>query len=106
MKRALLLVLALMVIGISVTSFFLWGMDMQKRFQILHNISVGFNVIYALTIITVVITIIKDNNDPIITISWIQTITSRTNYRGMPTLLALYFVWLWLYWHILFLFCI
>ena len=74
MKRALLLVLALMVIGISVTSFFLWGMDIQKRFQILHNISVGFNVIYALTIITVVITIIKDNNDPIITISWIQTI--------------------------------
>jgi cardiolipin synthase len=72
MKRALLLVLALMVIGISLTAYFVWGIDIQRRGQILHDISVSINIIFALTIVTVIILVIKDNNDPIVTISWLQ----------------------------------
>lgn len=72
MKRAILLILILLVIGAGIGLFFFFQETAAQQSLIKSKISLILNVIFILTIISLIYTIIRDNNDPIFTVAWLQ----------------------------------
>lgn len=72
MKRAILLILILIVIGAGIGLYFFLQENPEEQARIKSNISITLNVIFIFTIISLIYTIIRDNNDPIFTVAWLQ----------------------------------
>ncbi|MFO7896884.1 MAG: cardiolipin synthase [Candidatus Cloacimonadales bacterium] len=72
MKRAILVVLIILIIALAV-GYYLISLESEiNRQKIWSAVSVGVNIIFALTIITVIFTVVMGNNEPIFTIAWLQ----------------------------------
>ncbi len=72
MKRAIIVILILLLIALAIGYYRISLESEMIQNKIWYNISIAINVIFVLTIISVIYTIIRDNNDPIITIAWLQ----------------------------------
>lgn len=74
MKRALLLALTIIIIAIVITGIYIYLSSQENKVKIWDTLSVGVNILFALTIISVIYTVIRDNNEPVITIAWLQVL--------------------------------
>lgn len=72
MKRAIILIISLLIITFSVAYYYISLEPDLIQNKIWQNVSIGFNIIFLLMIISVIYTVIRDNNDPSITIAWLQ----------------------------------
>jgi len=72
MKRTLLLILAVIILAAGIGLYFFLQETSEQQAKTKSDISVILNVIFILTIISLIYTIIRDNNDPTFTVAWLQ----------------------------------